>query len=361
LILIVLHDAFESVILPRRVTRPLQLTRLFYTFAWPPWAGASQSIRKRRSRESFLSFFGPLSILLLLMVWAVALITGFAVLQWSHHLPLRSDSTPDFETYLYMSGTTFFTLGFGDVTPLSLPGRILAVVEAGLGFAFLAMVVGYLPVLYQGFSRREGRIALLDARAGSPPTAGELLRRNLRNQPEMERFLREWENWSAELLETHLSYPVLCYYRSQHNNQSWLAAITAVLDTCAVLMAIGEGELFPQAELTFAVARHAVVDLAQIFNTAPERPQPDRLETSDFEKFRIVLENAGLRLDENFEQRLEGVRKLYEPFIHPLSHYLCLTLPPWLPAKNVFDNWQTSRWGRVSTGIAKEDSQDIDS
>jgi Ion channel len=354
LILIVLHDAFESVILPRRVTRPYRLTRLFYAIAWPPWSFFSRTMRNRRNRDSWLSFFGPLSLLLLLAMWAIILISAFATLQWNHHLALHSNTPVDFTTYLYMSGTTFFTLGFGDVTPLSLPGRFMNVLEAGLGFAFLALVVGYLPVLYQGFSRREGRIALLDARAGSPPSAAELLRRN-GNPEELTRFLREWESWSAELLETHLSYPVLCYYRSQHNNQSWLAAVTVILDTCATLIATAEGALLEQAELTFAMARHAVVDLAQIFNTPPADARLERLSSEDFEKFRAILESTGFHTDDQTEQKLADIRKTYEPLVLPLGRYLLLSPPPWVPAQYTFDNWQTSRWGRISTRITKEE------
>jgi hypothetical protein len=176
----------------------------------------------------------------------------------------------------------------------------------------------------------------------------------------MARFLQEWESWAAELLETHLSYPVLCYYRSQHNNESWLAAITTILDTCAILIAVSDGPLFSQAELTFAMSRHAVADIAQIFNTPPSPPHPDRFPSSDFEKLKTILEAVGFVTDQQTEQKLAGIRKVYEPYLQPLSTYLCLTLPPWLPVKNAFDNWQTSRWGRIATTIAKEDSPEID-
>src|SRR5204863_6718456 len=142
-----------------------------------------------------------------------------------------SDGTISFRTYLYFSGSTFFTLGLGDVVAGTWTGRILTVLEAGMGLGFLAIVVGYLPVLYQAFSRRELNISLLDARAGSPSTAAELLRRHFDGNASVElgAFLRDWERWAAELLESHLSYPVLAYYRSQHSNQSWLAAMTTIL------------------------------------------------------------------------------------------------------------------------------------
>src|SRR5262249_4912734 len=157
-------------------------------------------------------------------------------------------------------------------------GRALAVVEAGIGFGFLAVIIGYLPALYQAFSRRETAISLLDARAGSPPTAGEFLRRLglAGGAAAAEPLLAEWERWAAELLESHLSFPVLSFYRSQHDNQSWLSTLSTILDTCSVLLVGVKGAGAYQAQLTFAMARHAAVDLALVFRTPPLAPDPDR-------------------------------------------------------------------------------------
>src|SRR5207253_8686691 len=119
-------------------------------------------------RESFLGFYGPLSLIALLVVWAAFLVAGFALLQWALGSHLRSpEGTADFFMDLYMSGTTFFTLGLGDVIPVTALPRAVAVVEAGMGFAFLALIISYLPVLYQAFSQREVKVSLLDERAGS--------------------------------------------------------------------------------------------------------------------------------------------------------------------------------------------------
>ena len=176
IILNVLWEAFETIILPRRVNRRWRVTVLFYRGTWLPWRTIARWFRKVRARETFLSFYGPLSLLTLLVFWAASLIVGFALLFYG---AAHQVATPrDFETCLYLSGTTFFTLGLGDVVPHTSAGRFLAVVESGLGFGFLALVLSYLPVIYQAFSRREVNIVLLDARAGSPPTAGELLRRH---------------------------------------------------------------------------------------------------------------------------------------------------------------------------------------
>ncbi len=177
LILIVLWDAFEAVVLPRRVNRKFRLVRIFYRSTWRPWRALARVLPATRTRETFLSFYGPLSVLWLLGVWAVGLILGFALMYWGLGSGFSAaDGSAGFPTDLYLSGTTFFTLGLGDVTPRTPLARVLTVTEGGMGFGFLALVISYLPVLYQSFSRREVSISLLDARASSPPTAGELLR-----------------------------------------------------------------------------------------------------------------------------------------------------------------------------------------
>ena len=353
LILIVLQDSFEAIVLPRRVTRRWRLIRFFYRLTWIPWSAIARRMRSRRRREAFLSFFGPLSLLMLLCVWAVGLIAGFAILQWGFSSPLRlSDHAPGFGAYLYLSGTTFFTLGFGDVTPAETMGRALSVVEAGMGFGFLALVIGYLPVIYQGFSRRETNISLLDARAGSPPSGVELLRRHGGNTDDLDRLLQDWEHWSAELMETHLSYPVLCYYRSQHDNQSWLSALATILDASAMVMIGVDGVPARQANLTFAIARHAVVDLAQVFNTPPRDPVPDRLLPDEMERLRAVLAEGGvnLRAGRAADERLTGLRRMYEPYVNALADHLLMPVPAWIPSAETFDSWQTSAWGRISKG-----------
>ena len=197
-------------------------------------------------------------------------------------------------TDLYLSGTTFFTLGLGDVVPRSTFARFLVVAESGFGFGFLAAIIGYLPFIYGAFGARETNITLLDARAGTPPTAGELLRRHSFPDGEeaLEKLLEDWERWSAELLESHLSYPVLAYFRSQHDNQSWIASLTAILDTCALSIAGIEGACAKQAELTFAISRHAVVDLAQVFSASPHALPHDRLPPEDLLRLRTTLADA---------------------------------------------------------------------
>src|SRR5258706_1800331 len=273
LITVVLWDVFETIVLPRRVTRRVRLTRLFYRFTWSPWWAIARVIRKKKRRETFLGIYGPLSLLVLLTVWAASVVFGFALLHSAigSKVGAGDNNGARFFTDFYYSGTTCFTLGLGDVTPLGAAARALTVIEASIGFGMLALVIGYLPVLYQAFSRREVNISMLDARAGTPPTAVELLGRHqeARSMPNLDQWLRDWEMWAADLMESHLSYPVLCFFRSQHDNQSWLAALSTVLDVCSLVMVGVDGVPKWQAQLTFKMARHALVDISQIFNTSP--------------------------------------------------------------------------------------------
>ena len=372
LLFYVFLDAFETILLPRRVARTYRITTWFYRFSWRPWAWACQRIPSPARRESFFGYFGPLSLICLLALWAFGLICGFALLQYGigEHVQLGGERIT-FLTLLYLSGSTFFTLGFGDVTPVSGVARALSVVESGMGFAFLGVVIGYLPVIYASFSRREAEISLLDARAGSPPSAFELLTRfgNCPDLTVLDQIFSDWEHWAAEVLESHISYPVLCFFRSQHSNQSWLGALTTILDaTTLVLVGLEAADPDPatpaksavqtsdharrmalkreHAKLTFAMARHAVVDLAQVMGVQYSPDFADRLPPAELARLRDGLAQHGVRLPDHpeAEQKLKKLRSLYEPYALGLGRRLRLELPAWIRPQERKDNWQSGPW-----------------
>jgi len=344
-ICVALLDAFQTVISPRRATGRFRITRVFYVVTWWPWSHLASRIQHPRKRETALSVYGPLSLLLLIVIWAGGLLIGFGFLFHSLRTPLADTmfSGNDLRSDLYISGTTIFTLGIGDLTPHSSWARLILVLESGIGLGFLAMVISYFPVLYQAFSRREVSISLLDARAGSPPTAAELMRRHSfkGGNDALNLLLVEWERWSAELLESHISYPLLCYFRSQHTNQSWLSALTAVLDVCALMIAGVQEHAARQAQLTFAIARHALVDIAQIFSQAPALDGEDRLPPERFDRLYQELCQAGVRVcrDGDSRERLKQMRALYEGYAVALSRFLCMPLPPWVTDHPHKDDW----------------------
>jgi ion channel len=349
LIFFVLLDAFETVLLPRRVSRRLRLTGLFFGPVWRIWSGLARRLPSVQRRENVLSFYALFSLMLLLGVWLLGLVIGFALVHWGLGSRLAGGATPaGWWTDLYMSGTTFFTLGLGDLRPDSPGAKLVTVVEAGSGFAFLALVIAYLPVLYQAFSRREVQISMLDEWAGSPPTAVEILRRSALpgGHVAKDRLLADWEQWAAELLESHVSYPMLGYFRSQHDNQSWLAALVSILDVCSLTMTMLEEDPPFQAGLTFAIARHAVVDLRQALNADEEKPQPDRLPEDRLGALRALLTEGGLkvRTDEASVEALTELREMYEPHAEALADQLLMPLPPLVPDRQPRPDWQVTAW-----------------
>src|SRR5271154_398797 len=348
-------DAFQTIVLPRRPSGRLQITRIFFIATWAPWVLMAERARNKKVREQIYSVYGPLSLLLLLLLWAVLLICGFGMFYFSMRSPFgdvmmghSTSAWAQFGTDLYVSGTTLFTLGLGDVVPHSRLARAVIIFESGVGLGFVALVIGYLPVLYQAFSRREVSVALLDARAGSPPNAGELLRRHAfeGGQEALSDLLAEWERWSAEILESHISYPILCYYRSQHDNQSWLSALVSILDTCALLISVVEGTPSRQAQLTFVMARHALIDLGHVFHIEEHeawqrQSELNRLPSKDFYRLCEALGDNHVRLcgDPAAAKRLNTIRALYEPHAFVLSEYLRMPLPVWVAPPKENDQW----------------------
>jgi Ion channel len=344
----VLWDAFETIILPRSIVRRFRLARAWVRAIWFPWRLIARRVRPAAG-ERFLAIFGPIALLGLIALWAICLIIGFAGLHWAAGSRLEPiGAIARFSDDLYMSGTTFTTLGLGDLHPVGRVARLLTVVEAATGFAFFAIVVAYLPVLYQSFSRREAQLTLLDAWAGSPPAAAEVLRR-LAARSELSMlgaFLKDWEFWCSDVLESHISYPTVSFFRSQHQKQSWVSALACLLDLSALIEVGIDGIPSWQAHVTFAIARHTAVDLAQVFRV-PIAAGEERLRDAEFDRMRDQLAVVGVRLVDTpaSRERLRALRRSYEPYLFGLSRMLMMPLPPWWNERQPKDNWQTSPRG----------------
>jgi hypothetical protein len=355
LLVLVLQDAFEVMLLPRRVQRKLRLMRLFFRGTWVTWTRLALWFVAGPQRERFLSVYGALSMVLLFALWATGLIVAFGMIEWS----LQSGERSGLAEQIYMSGVTFFTLGYGDVVPHSGAARFASVLEAGTGIGFIAIVIGYLPVLYQLFSRREAHVIQLDGRAGSPPTATTMLCRHAEagGLGKLDELLREWEVWGSELLESHLSYPMLVYYRSQHDNQSWLAALTAVMDTCAAIL-VGVEDLSPlQARMTFTMARQVVVEMARSFAIAPSRfDGGDRLGPEAYARMEAEFAEAGLgwTAGETSRETLAALRATYEPLLDGMAKHLLLALPGWVADDDATDHWERGHRGLIAARLIEE-------
>lgn len=350
----VLRDALETIVLPRTVSRRFgfstwntRLLKSLYRLVGTRVQAASGL------REKLLGALGPLSLLLLIAEWAWLLVISITLVEWGLGIPLEPGGENSFWVHLYVSAVTFFTVGYGDVVSITPLGRAINVIEASLGFGFLALVIGYIPVLYGSFSRREATILLLDARAGSPPTAGELLKRyDQRGIDALQALLSDLERWCANLLESYLSYPMLALYRSQHEKMSWLGALTMIMDSCALLEVgcdakdASHNGLMRQAELSFALARHVVVDLAYVLDIPPQHPPADRLPPEEWDRLVATLQGKGLLVCDKAAaySRLNEIRHEYESYVYGVSEALMLPLPPWLPADGAKDSWQVAAW-----------------
>jgi hypothetical protein len=315
-----LSEFFVSFMLPRRVKRDPRIARGLNRLFWRPWRAVARRFDPATA-DTLLGFFGPLALIVQLVVWAIGLVIGYGLLEWA----VAGGSFN--ERFLSSSGLFLSAGASGGSTAL----RVVQLFEAATGVGVLFIVIGYMPSVYSAFSRRETAVSQLATRGGSPPAAGTLLHRAAgREQWQgLERDLRSWEAWAAELMETHLSYPLLSFYRSQHVNQNWLAALTAMVDVAALVKATSaDGEL-EGADVTYRIGRHALADLALQFKleTAPV----DRLSDEDFDDlFSIVERSTVATIDrESARRRLDKLRALYEPNAQALADFLALDLPPW--------------------------------
>jgi len=348
LVLSMLMEIFVAFLLPRRVKRDPKIVRSIFTFAWGPWRWMARRL-PAQAADTMLGIYGPFGLLLNLVLWVAAMMLGYACLQWAGGSHLTVGHAVSFGNDLYFSAATMAASAPDGMGAHSTFARIVQVVDAGSGLAVIAIVIGYLPSLYQAFSRREATVSQLDARAGSPPSAGRLVLRSTQRDgwPALNRYLSGWETWVAELMETHLAYPVLAYFRSQHVNQNWLSAMCALLDACAFTVSAAPPGTVDSARFTFAIARHAVVDLSYSFHVEPSPPEVDRLPIEDLRELLRQLHEVGVEpgADEaTIAERLTKMRSIYEPYINALGQRLELPLPQWLAPESPTDNWRTTQW-----------------
>jgi hypothetical protein len=348
LVVMMLVEIFVTFLLPRRVKRDPRIVRSVFTYAWRPWRRLARALPSQ-SADTMLGIYGPFGLLLILVLWVAAMMFGYACLQWAAGSHLAAGHSVDFGEDLFFAAATMASSGTAGLSAHSAVARTVQVIDAGSGLAVIAIVIGYLPALYQAFSRREATVSQLDARAGSPPSAGRLVLRSAHEGgwPALDRYLSGWETWVAELMETHLAYPILAYFRSQHVNQNWLAAMCTVLDTCTFAVAAAPVGSVDSARFTFAIARHAVVDLSYSFHVKPTAPAHDRLPAQDLEQLVRQLGEIGVAPGAELatvQERMTRMRASYEPYINALGERLALRLPQWLAPESPTDNWRTTEW-----------------
>ena len=331
---VTLIDAFEVVLLPQAVHRRLRVNRFFFKSTWRIWAGLGARLKPGRRRDDFLAVYGPLSMVALFALWAVCLICGFGLMQWA--LVPHGTMAPSLPGQIIVSGDAFFTLGYGDNVPHDRLARFLVIVEAGTGFGFVALTIGYLPVLYQHFTRRDVQLIEFSTRAGSPPSAAALLAWHADGGAEaLERWLGRWESWAGDLIESHAAYPMLAFYRSQHTGQSWVGSLGTVLDLCTLIIAGADDGPRQQATATFMALRRTLDEVSD----ALQVPEISGATERAFDAPAVLQLHQGMRrLFTNWQpdaaalDAITRLRSSYEPRLCALAAYLLLPLPDWTGA-----------------------------
>ncbi|MCZ2497959.1 two pore domain potassium channel family protein [Xylophilus sp. Kf1] len=331
-VVVTLLDAFEVVLLPRAIQRRTQVNRFFFQWTWWAWARVATRLVPSRRRDDFLAVYGPLSMVALFGLWGACLIGGFGLMQWA-----VMEDVPGSASLLgqiIVSGDAFFTLGYGDNVPHERLARFLVIVEAGTGFGFIALTIGYLPVLYQHFSRRDVQLIEFSLRAGSPPSAEELLDWHAHGGADaLERWLGRWESWAGDLIESQAAYPMLAFYRSQHEGQSWVGSLATVLDVCSLLIAGADDGRRQQATATFVALRRTLVEVCEVLQVpaaagARSRPMDETARTRLGVSMRGIL--TEWENDPAAMQAVDRLRASYEPRVIALAAYLLLPLPAWV-------------------------------
>jgi ABC-type multidrug transport system fused ATPase/permease subunit len=288
-------DVFNTVALPRPTPSVYRIARNLTRWSWRAWRWQANRMSGQR-RERWLGGFAPLLVLVLLVAWVLLLIVGFALID----LAYGTDFAPaidSFGTAFYAAGTGLMTIGFGDIVPTSMLTRLIVIASAGLGLGTVALVITYLFSLYGSFQRREVLVTTLDARAGAPPSGVALLETCQRAEllDELPELFAAWERWAAEVLDSHVAYPVLGYFRSSHDNESWIASLGAMLDAAVLLLTTVEGQPRGRAEMLIAIGVHLVEDVSNFFGFANDGRVG--VERAEYDAARERLEAAGFPLE----------------------------------------------------------------
>ena len=340
-----LLDVFHTLVVPRAARGRLRLTKILFRLFWRPVRWFGIRFRTAQARERFLAFAAPGFFMGQLVIWAALAVVAYALIYYSPPFSggLQGTGGATFANALYFSGSTLFTIGFGDVV-VSGAARAVAVAEGATGLGLVAVVIAYLPVFYQAFNRREVGILLLDARAGSPPSGPELLRRMLPGDggEALGALFVQWESWAADVLETHLSYPLLAYFRSPHDNTSWVTSLGAVLDGATLVLAALDGGPQDQARMLYATGVHAVEDLFYYFR----RPKwHSVIERAEFDEVLRDLKDRGAALrpaDEAWD-RFHTLRKAYGGRLTALAVMLAAPPSEWIGDRSTIPEPEAER------------------
>lgn len=322
-------DLFETVVVPRPTPGWFRIGRYVVRGSWR-LLRAIRDGRPERSYDQLLGLFAPAATISLLAVWLVALIVGYGLVFHGLRDELRPVPT-DLGSSLYFAATSVLTIGFGDIVAEGVPARLVVTVAAISGLGVVALVVTFLFSLYGSYQRREVRVVMLQAAAGAPPSAVALLETyaQLGLVDRLPELFREWQRWAVEVLDSHVAYPLLGFFRSSHDNLSWISALGTVLDAASLTLTTIDGPPPGEAKLFKRVGTHLVED---IYNLGFRAGQPTNLARADFDAACDRLEEAGypLRPRDEAWHHFEAARATYAPRLEAMARYWATPATSWL-------------------------------
>jgi len=331
LLLATFYDLFQSIVLPRPAVRKVQLARTVVRPMWTVWKWVFNRGTRIERSEARLAAFGPLALITVFLIWAVAMVLGYALiidgLGWQFHPALS-----DFPNAFYVSATTLVPLSYGDFVPEQGVARAVIILESANGVAFAAVAITLLFELYGSFRTREEAVVALDAIAGAPPTGVQLLETTGRHDMDsaLKETFDEWRRWAAMVLESHLAYPILIYFRSSHDNESWINSFAAVMDAAALVMSSADDPTKGAAKLMFTVGNHLVEDLMWVFQL---KPVTDGIvEKDEYEAAIARMRAAGYKVrdgDEHWQQFIH-LRGKYASALNLMATNLVAPVAPWV-------------------------------
>jgi hypothetical protein len=330
----VLLDVFLTVVVPRRpplAGRRLRVSRYLVPGLWSGWRWVGLRMPSAERREVFLGIFGALIVILLLIAWVLGLVVGYGLVLDALHAQLRPEPE-NFGGALYFAGTSLLTLGFGDFVAVGGLARLVALVAAATGLGVFALCITLLFTLYGSFQRREVAVVVLEAGAGAPPSGVTLLETYavagiLDDLPYV---FRSWQSWAAEVLDSHLAYPVLAYFRSSHDNDSWISSLGAVMDASTLVLTTIKGGPKGWAKLSRSVGGHCLEDLVAYFDL-PTEPEVG-VEREEFDEARRRLERAGFVLEDADRSwdHFVRLRQDYAGRVNALARYWATPPAQWI-------------------------------
>jgi hypothetical protein len=342
IILLVFIDLFQTVVLPRPAVNKVQLGRLIVRPMWRVWRWVSRRTSRLEPREARLAAFAPLALLTLFGVWAGALILGYGLVADGLADQFHPASS-DFGNSVYISATTLVPLSYGDFVPDGTAARLLIIAESATGIALAAFAITLLFSLYESFRSREEMVIALDAMAGAPPSGIQILETVAENRmrAELKETFDDWRKWSAMVLESHLAYPLLVYFRSTHDNEAWINSFGAVMDAAVLVMSAVEDDSEGPALLMFTVGNHLVEDLSWFFGfkTSGE----PIVEREEYQQAVERLTKAGYRFrtgDAGWKQ-FSDLRSKYASALNQTANLLAITPAQWIGDRSYLPHRQS--------------------